>query len=42
MQRKNDDKYRKILKQLEYQRVGSGDEGDEIKKLSQLNACSTR
>ena len=42
LQRKNDDKYRKILKQLEYQRVGAGDEGDEIKKLSQLNASSTR
>ena len=42
LQRKNDDKYRKILKQLEYQRVGAGDEGDEIKKLSQVNASSTR
>ena len=35
LQRKNDDKYRKILKQLEHQRYGGGtEEGDDIKKLS--------
>jgi hypothetical protein len=43
LQRKNDDKYRKILKQLEYQRQGSADDGADLKKqLSQVNAANTR
>ena len=32
LQRKNDDKYRKILKQLEYQKLGTQDEGEEMKQ----------
>jgi hypothetical protein len=43
LQRKNDDKYRKILKQLEYQKQGTADDGVDLKKqLSQVNAANTR